>query len=226
MAEGSVKEQVGDVVSNAKRRVGLEKPTAADDDGNVGIVRGALRAFADGDMDGFLDALREDVIWEAPGGGHFPGGGEHEGRETVRDEFIADVGRTYTAFGFVPDSFVDADEADAVIVIGSFAGEGVEGGRLDEPAVLIWDFQGNAIARVRVFTDTAGFPNVVTERKQKEWEEEKREKEESKDEDDSDGDDGSEDTKASAEKSEDESERNDKDADESSKDDDRNGSGG
>ena len=58
MAEGSVKEQVGDLVSHAKRRVGVEQPSAADDDGRVGIVRGALRAFGDGDTNGFLDTLR------------------------------------------------------------------------------------------------------------------------------------------------------------------------
>ena len=41
----SVKEQVGDLVSRAKRRVGVEQPSAADDDGRVGVVRGALYVF-------------------------------------------------------------------------------------------------------------------------------------------------------------------------------------
>src|SRR4051794_23780770 len=114
----SVKEQVGDLVSQGKRRFGLETPSAADDDGRVGIVRGALRTFADGDHEGFLDALREDVVWEAPGGAHFPGAGEHDGREAVRKEFIENAGRTFTSFGFRPDTFVEADDADAVLVIG------------------------------------------------------------------------------------------------------------
>ena len=74
MPETSVREQVGEIVSNAKRRVGLETPSAADADGNVGIVRGALQAFGEGDIDGFVDALKDDVAWEGPSGKHFPGG--------------------------------------------------------------------------------------------------------------------------------------------------------
>jgi ketosteroid isomerase-like protein len=210
MAEG-VKEQVGDLVSAGKRRFGLEKPSAADDDGRVGIVRGALRTFADGDHDGFLDTLRDDVFWEAPGSGRFPGGGEHEGTDAVRAEFIENAGRTYTSFGFRPDSFVDADDADAVIVIGRFEGEGVEGDQLDEPGVLVWEFQGNEVARVRIFTDGAAFPEVVTERKEREWEEEKREKEKKESEEDTDGDEAK--AEASAEKKgDDEAESEKKDA--------------
>src|SRR5436190_2381178 len=174
----SVKEQMGDLVTRAKRRVGVEQPSAADDDGHVAIVRGALRTFGEGNHDEFLDTLREDVVWEAPEGGHFPGGGEQLGRDAVRTEFIENARRTFTNFGFTPESFIDADDANAVVVIGRYEGDGVEGDRLDEPAVQVWEFQGNAVARVRIFTDSAGFPSVITERREKEMEEEEREKKE------------------------------------------------
>src|SRR4051795_5616645 len=174
----SVKEQVGDLVTRAKRRVGAEQPSAADDEGRVGIVRGALRTFGEGNHDEFLDALREDVVWEGPSGGHFPGGGEQLGRDAVRTEFIENAGRTFTSFGFKPESFVDADDVNAVIVIGRFEGDGVEGDRVDAPGVQIWEFQGNAVARVRIFTDSAAFPSVITERREQEMEEEEREKKE------------------------------------------------
>jgi ketosteroid isomerase-like protein len=174
----SVKEQVGDLVTRAKRRVGVEQPSAADDDGHVGTVRGAWRTFGDGNHDEFLDALHHDVLWEGPSGGHFPGGGEHEGRDAVRKEFIENCGRTFTNFGFKPETFVDADDANAVIVIGRFEGDGVEGDRVDEPAVQVWEFQGNAVCRVRIFTDSAGFPSIITERREQEMEEEEREKKE------------------------------------------------
>jgi ketosteroid isomerase-like protein len=211
MAEGSVREQVGDLVSHAKRRVGVEQPSAADDDGRVGIVRGALHAFGEGDTDAFLDVLgEEDVSWESPGSGHFPGGGEIEGRDEVKKEFVENAGRTYTSFGFRPETFVEADDVDAVIVIGRFEGEGVEGARLDEPGVQVWEFDGNIVSRVRIFTDGAGFPNVVTERKLKEWEEEDKKKEDD-DSDDSDDDSGSGEAKASAEKKDDDSEEKSKD---------------
>src|SRR3954453_20691885 len=177
MAE-SVKEQVGDLVTRAKRRVGVEQPSAADDDGRVGIVRGALQTFGEGNTDEFLDGVRHDMGWEGPSGGHFPGGGEQLGRDAVKTEFIENAGRTFTNFGFTPESFIEADDADAVIVIGRFEGDGVEGDRVDEPAVQVWEFQGNAVARVRIFTDSAGFPSVITERREQEMEEEEREKKE------------------------------------------------
>lgn len=178
MANASVKEQVGDLATRAKRRVGAEQPSAADDDGRVGIVRGALRTFGEGDTDGFLDALKHDVLWEAPDGGHFPGSGEQDGRDAVKSEFIENAGRTYTSFGFRPETFIEAEDVDAVIVIGRFEGDGVEGARLDEPGVQIWEFEGNAVARVRIVTDTAGFPPVITERREKEMEEKEREEKE------------------------------------------------
>ena len=204
MAE-SVKEQVGDLATRAKRRVGIEQPSAADDDGRVGVVRGALRTFGEGNTDEFLDALRHDIVWEAPSGGHFPGGGEQLGRDAVKTEFVENAGRTFTNFGFVPESFVEADDVDAVIVIGRFEGDGVEGERLDEPGVQIWEFQGNAVSRVRTFTDSAGFPAVMTERREKELEDKEREKEEAEKSEEKD-----DEAKASAEKEE-------KDEDKSSK---------
>jgi ketosteroid isomerase-like protein len=206
MANASVKEQVGDLVTKAKRRVGVEQPSAADDDGNVGIVRGALRTFGEGNTDEFLDALREDVVWEAPNGGHFPGGGEQIGRDAVKTEFVENVGRTFTEFGFVPESFVDADDVNSVVVVGRFEGDGVQGDRIDEPAVQIWEFEGNAVSRVRIFADSAGFPAVITERREEELdkkEQEEKEKREKEEKGESEKDD---ETKASAEKDSDDGE--------------------
>jgi ketosteroid isomerase-like protein len=178
MPETSVRDQVGEIVSSAKRRVGLERPSAADADGNVGIVRGALRAFGEGDIDGFVDALKEDVTWEGPTGKHFPGAGSYEGRDAVREKFIADVGRTFSEFGFHPESFLEAEEENSVVVFGRFQGEGVEGKGVDTPGVQVWELEGNAVASIDIVTDSAAFPEVVTERKQQEWEREKEEKEE------------------------------------------------
>jgi ketosteroid isomerase-like protein len=176
----AVRERAGEVVTKAKRRVGIENPSAADADGNVGTVRGSLRAFGEGDFDAFLDAFTDDVVWEAPGG-NFPGGGELEGCDAIKDKFIADVGRTFTEFGYVPENFVDTDD-DAVIVIGAFKGEGARGDAVDTPAVQIWQFgDGTEVELVRIFTDGAAFPEVITEEKlRKEEEEEKKKEEEEK----------------------------------------------
>jgi ketosteroid isomerase-like protein len=196
MGEGS---KVKEMVSSAKRRVGAEAPLAADEDGKIGVVRGALRAFGEGDMDAFVDALKDDVMWENPEGDNFPGSGDLSGPDEVRERFIGDVGRTFTSFGFKPESFLETDQEDAVIVIGRFEGEGVEGGNVDTPGVQVWGFTGSEVTHVRVFTDSAAFPEVVTEQKEKEWAEEERKKEEG---DDSDDDSDSEKDKDEGSKSE------------------------
>jgi ketosteroid isomerase-like protein len=231
----AVKDAASDVITKAKRRVGVENPSAADADGNVGTVRGALRAFGQGEFDAFIDALQEDVRWEAPGG-DFPGGDELEGREAIKDKFVGDAGRTFTEFGFVPENFVDTDD-DAVIVVGRFTGEGVDGGTLDTPGVQIWQFGRSSEAElIRIYTDSAAFPELLTEQKlQEREEEEKKQKEEeekkkqeaeaeekgSDDSDDSDSDSDSDD-QPKAEKKDDSDDDSDSDSDSDSekKDDD------
>ncbi len=165
-------ENVKEAISQVKRRVGLETPTAADDDGNVGIVRGALRAFGEGDMDGFLDALKEDIAWEGPQGKKFPGSGEYEGRDQVKEKFVGAVQRTYSTFGFRPESYLDADDEDSVVVIGRFVGEGLEGAQVDVAGAQIWQLEGNRVSRVVILTDSEPFPQVLSEE-----DSEKREKE-------------------------------------------------
>src|SRR3954471_18298220 len=162
--------KVKSMISSAKRKVGAEAPRVTEDDDSqrAGVVRGALRAFGEGDMDGFVDALKNDVMWGNPEGDRFPGSGDLSGPEEVRERFIGDVGRTYTSFGFRPESFLETDHEDAVVVIGRFEGEGVTGDSVDTPGVQVWGFSGSEVTHVRVFTDSACFPEVVTEPKGKE----------------------------------------------------------
>ena len=175
----AVKDQAGEVFTKAKRRIGIENPSAADADGNVGTVRGALRAFGEGDFGVFLDALQDDVQWEAPGGG-FPGGSDIDSCGTLKDKFLGDIKRTYTEFGFVPENYVDTDDG-AVIVVGRFTGEAAEGDSLDAPGVQIWQFGRSTEAElIRIYTDGAAFPELITEEKEREREEAETRKEEEK----------------------------------------------
>ena len=191
----AVKEELKETKSKLKRRIGVEKPVASEEGGHVGIVRGALQAFGSGDMDAFLDAFKDDAAFECPSGKNFPGSGDHEGPDEVKQTFIADAERTYTQFGFEPETFMDAENDKAVVVFGSFVGEGVEGGQLESRAVQVWEFDGNNVAAVRIYADTADFPELVTEQKEKEWAEEDRKKEEERESEDSEDDD-SEDTES------------------------------
>jgi ketosteroid isomerase-like protein len=217
MADGGVKDKAGEAITRVKRRVGIENPSAADDDGNVGTVRGALRAFGEGEHDEFIDALKDDVTWEAPK--NFPGGESLDGPEEIRDQYIGDIGRTFSSFGFIPEKFLDAEDENAVVVFGTFKGEGVDGDSVEEPGVQVWQFSGTEAEHVRIYTDSAGFPEIITEkveeereeeRKKKEEEEKKKEEEEAKGE--SDEDDDSEDSDDSDDSDSDSDDDSDSDA--------------
>ena len=179
MSDTNVSDKVGAAVSKATGgRFGRGNGSGADVEGRPGIVRDALLKLGDGDIDGFLAVMDDNVAWETPGAGNFPGGGTHSGTDAVKEKFIGDAGRTYTEFGFEPENYLDADDADAVVVIGRFIGKGVEGDNLDVDAVQIWEFQGDDTAiRIATITDSAAFPEVVTEEKQKDFEEEDSERE-------------------------------------------------
>src|SRR5918911_1097441 len=119
----SIKDRLDGIFESGRRRLGLQSPEAADGrEGRVEIVRGALRAFAEGDYYQFLDVLDAEVEWDAPAG-NFPGRGGVLGRDAVRQEYLGDIERTYSDFAFAPESFLAADNERGVMVIGRFRGK-------------------------------------------------------------------------------------------------------
>src|SRR4051794_37960426 len=162
------------LVEQAKQSVGAgETPLATKVGGRAEAVEEALKAFGQGEVDTFLAALSDEVEWNAPKGDNFPGAGNHDGRDAVRDAFIGDVQRSYASFGFRPDHFFGAPDADVVVAVGAFTGEGVKGtGALDAPAVQVWEFDGDEAVGVAIYADSAAFPGVVTEQEENEREQE------------------------------------------------------
>ncbi|MEA2133741.1 MAG: uncharacterized protein QOC68_1650 [Solirubrobacteraceae bacterium] len=174
------------LVSQAKRRAGVgDAPLVTEAGGRAEGMSEAFRAFGEGDIDRFLDAFADDVQWSAPKGENFPGAGEHEGREAVREAFIEDAKRSYASFGFRPERYLESPGENVVVAFGAFVGEPTQGTRqLDEPAVQMWEFDGDKVVFVGIYTDSAGFPGVVTEKD----EAEREEKQEEDEQDDGDGD--------------------------------------
>jgi ketosteroid isomerase-like protein len=170
---------ISGVVSKAKQSVGLESPAAAEAEGAVRTVRDALRSIGDGDWDGFVRVLKEDVSWQAPGG-DFPGGGGLSGRDEVKDKFFGTIERTYASFGFMPESFVDAPD-DEVVVFGSFECESRKGNtRVNEPGVILWKLDGDEATEVRIYTDSDPFPEPLSEDDERELEGEIKDEEQEK----------------------------------------------
>jgi ketosteroid isomerase-like protein len=162
------------LVEQAKQTVGAgETPLATKVGGRAEAMEEALKAFGEGDIDRFLSAFADDVTWSGPRGEKFPGAGNHDGRDAVREAFIGDAGRSFASFGFRPDRFFGAPDADVVVAVGAFTGEGVKGsGQLDAPAVQVWEFDGDEVVAVDIYTDSAAFPGVVTEQEEQEREQE------------------------------------------------------
>src|SRR4051794_21079605 len=160
------------LVNQAKQSVGAgETPLATKVGGRAEAVEEALKAFGEGDIDRFLEAFADDVTWSGPKGENFPGAGNLDGRDAVRDAFVGAVKRSFASFGFRPDHFFGAPDADIVVAVGAFTGEGVKGqGQLDAPAVQMWEFDGDKVVAVDIYTDSADFPGVVTEEEEKERE--------------------------------------------------------
>jgi ketosteroid isomerase-like protein len=171
------------LVSQAKRRAGVgDAPLVTEAGGRAEGMSAAFKAFGEGDIDRFLDAFADDVQWSAPKGENFPGAGEHEGRDAIREAFVEDAKRSYASFGFRPERYLESPGENVVVAFGAFVGEPAEGtNQLDEPAVQMWEFDGDKVVFVGIYTDSAGFPGVATE----EDEAEREEKAEKKDDDDS-----------------------------------------
>src|SRR3954449_1952048 len=167
------------LVEQAKQSVGAgETPLATKVGGRAAAMEEAFKAFGEGDIDRFLGAFADDVEWSSPKGDKFPGAGNHDGRDAVRAAFVSDIQRSFASFGFRPDRLLGAPDADVVVAVGAFTGEGVRGtGQLDAPAVQVWEFDGDEVVAVDIYTDSAAFPGVVTEEEQKEREQEQEEEE-------------------------------------------------
>ena len=153
------------LVQQAKRSAGVgDPPLATEAGGRAEGMSEALQAFGEGDIDRFLDAFADDVQWSAPTGEGFPGGGEYEGREAVRERFVEEAKRTYSSFGFRPERYLESPGENVVVVFGAFVGEPAQGTRqLDEPGVQMWEYDGDKVVFVGIYTDSAGFPAVVSE---------------------------------------------------------------
>jgi ketosteroid isomerase-like protein len=159
MAEAGSEERgtLGGVVDRAKAAMG--RGDGQDEmEGRVATVREALSAFGDGDHDRFLAAFNDEAEWVAPEGERFPGSGSHRGPRAIREHFVGGIERSFSSFGFRPDHYLEAEREGWVIALGAFFGEGGKGGGFEAPGAQVWEFEGDRIARVRIFTDSAAFP--------------------------------------------------------------------
>ena len=197
--------KVDEALDQAKAKFAGKAPDTDYAGRRVDVVREALRAFGEGDLDGFTERFNDEVEWVAPEGNNFPGGAELSGKQDVKEVFAEDVKRTYGSFGFDPHYFLEADPKPWVVVLGRFVGEGAKRGYLDVPGAQVWEFDENDddVRRVVIYADSAAFLDIITEqderREQEEAEEDEDSSEEGSNEESSSEDEGSDEQEDSGE---------------------------
>lgn len=180
------------IVDRAKSAIGARTPTAEEADGHVARAREALLAFGEGDLGAFFGSLSKDVEWVGPEGESFPASGTIHGRDELRERMVEDVKRGYETFGFRPEHYFETEGEDWVLMVGAFSGEPMKGRQqVDVPGAQLWEFDGDEVARIRVFVDSAAFPELRTDEEVEEDHKAEAEAEREAEEDDEDEERGS-----------------------------------
>ena len=123
------------------------------------IVRAAYDAFEQGDREGALAAVADDVVWEQAEG--LPHGGVYHGLEAVRANVFGPLTRDWwERFAAPADELLAAPPH--VVALGRYEGIAKETGRvLDVPFVHVWTFENGKAVRFRQFLDTAGWNQAL-----------------------------------------------------------------
>jgi hypothetical protein len=118
---------------------------------NLEIVRGIYDAFGRGDIPAVLAVLAPDIEWtEAKG---FPTGGTYLGPEAVVESVFKRLGKEWRGFKAIPDEFLAAD--DAVAVLGTYSGTHKATGKsFQAPFAHVWWIRNGRVIRFRQYTDT------------------------------------------------------------------------
>jgi len=88
---------------------------------NIALVKTIYSQFTQGDIEGVLSHVTDDVSWETPGFPKIPYAGRFCGRNEVA-KFFDGLGQTAVFDCFEPKEFIA--EGDRVVVFGFYSGKG------------------------------------------------------------------------------------------------------
>lgn len=127
---------------------------------NLDAVRASYAAFAEGDLDGALAPMHEEIVWEQAQG--LPHGGVYQGLAEVRRAVFDPLDEEWwDDFRADPAEFIEAGEH--VLVLGRYTASAKATGRpLDVPYLHLWTFQGSRAVRFRQFLDTHGWVTALS----------------------------------------------------------------
>ena len=126
---------------------------------NVEFARRSYEAFADGDLDGALAPMHEDIEWHQAQG--LPHGGHYRGLDTVRAAIFDPIdAQWWEDFAADPEEFIGLGEH--VVVLGRYSARArTTGALLDVPFLHLWTFRDGRAVRFRQFTDTRGWVEAL-----------------------------------------------------------------
>ena len=129
---------------------------------NTELVKQAYAAFGRGDVQGILDTLADDILWDPVKGcgPHVPTAGERRGKAAV-GEFFRVLSESLTFEQFEPREFVA--QGDTVAVVGRYRANVKRGTSFEVDWVMVFTIRNDRVAVFREFTDSAAI-NAAFER--------------------------------------------------------------
>jgi Ketosteroid isomerase-related protein len=120
---------------------------------NTDIVQSAYEKFSGGDIEGLLEILSDNILWQVPEVENAPFTGTREGRSAVA-QFFKQLSESETFTRFEPLEFIAQN--DKVIVLGETAATVTATGRsFETPWVHVFTVLDGKVAEFQEFFDTA-----------------------------------------------------------------------
>ena len=126
---------------------------------NIQIIQQIYADFGNGNLDGILNALTDNVSWTDPGYPDIPYAGKRNGKKEVR-EYFEKLLSTITFTGFEPQEFY-ADK-EAVIAKGTFSATSNSTGKpLGSDWIMLWKFDNGKINFYQLWNDSVHIANAL-----------------------------------------------------------------
>ena len=120
---------------------------------NVAVVQQLYADFGEGNVEGILNVLTEDVSWKEPPAGKSPLAGTWTGHEGVAN-FFRTVDEVTETEDFQPQEYIAQE--DKVVVLGYYRFRAKSTGkRWESEWAMVWTLRDGKIAEFQFFGDTA-----------------------------------------------------------------------
>ncbi len=122
---------------------------------NIELVQRGYAAFGNGDIDGLLATMHEDVEWKTPGAADLPTAGSRRGHAEVR-KFFKVIDELIEFESFEPQRFIADAERVVVLGVDKFKVKGGSGKTINESWCHVFTIRDGRVVAFQEYIDTAG----------------------------------------------------------------------